>query len=255
MPAPQNAPQNAPVNSPPPVREAAAQDVSRLQVPKVDLARPAGGQIFAALKAAILRMDLPPGCIIAEAEVGARFGASRTPVREALAQLRDAGLVTTLPSRGNFVTRLNADKIREARFLREALEVANVARIVEIGMAPAVEQDLMSCLIRQQEAIDAGNAQGFQIEDDLFHLKLALATGYPRVAHVLEHEKMQLDRLRVLALRDRSHLDTLHIQHCQIFDAIRERDMKLAISTTQNHLRSVLLLLADLTVSHADYFE
>lgn len=235
--------------------EASALQLARLNAPKINLAAPAGAQIYQALRTAILAMDLAPGSIISEAEIGARFGASRTPVREALSQLRDAGLVMTLASRGNFVTKLNADKIREARFLREALEVANVARIVEIGMAPAVEQDLMNCLIRQQEAIDAGNAHGFQVEDDLFHLKLALATGYPRVAHVLEHEKMQLDRLRVLALRDRSHLDTLHIQHCQIFDAIRERDMKLAISTTQNHLRSVLLLLADLTVSHADYFE
>lgn len=238
-----------------PSREPSPPDVSRLQVPKVDLTRPAGNQIFLALKAAILRMDLPPGCIISEADIGARFGASRTPVREALAQLRDAGLVTTIPSRGNFVTKLNADKIREARFLREALEVANVARIVETGMSAATEADLTQCLIRQQEAIDANDDLKFQAEDDLFHLKLAHATGYPRAAHVLEHEKMQLDRLRVLSLRDHDHLDTLHIQHCQIFDALRARDMKLAIGTTQNHLRSILLVLADLTVSHADYFD
>lgn len=238
-----------------PARDAAVYDISRLQVPKLDLARPAGSQIFAALKAAILGMELPPGCALSEAELGTRFGASRTPVREALAQLRDAGLVTTFPSRGNFVTRLNADKVREARFLREALEVAAVARIVETGMAPEVEADLTQCLVRQQEAIDRGSAMLFQAEDDRFHQKLALATGYPRVARVLEHEKMQLDRLRVLSLRDRDHLDTLQIQHCQIFDALVARDMKLAISTTQSHLRSVLLVLAELTVSHAEYFD
>ena len=236
-------------------RELSPPEVSRLQVPRVDLTRPAGNQIFLALKVAILRMDLTPGCIISESEIGARFGASRTPVREALAQLRDAGLVMTIPSRGNFVTKLNADKIREARFLREALEVATVARIVETGMSAAVEADLTQCLIRQQEAIDADDDPAFHAEDDLFHLKLARATGYPRVAHVLEHEKMQIDRLRVLSLRDHDHLDTLQIQHCQIFDALRARDMKLAIGTTQTHLRSILLVLADLTVSHASYFD
>ncbi len=229
-------------------------DLRRLQLPKIDLARPAGTQIFTALKAAILRLDLPPGCALSEAELGARFGASRTPVREALAQLRDAGLVVTYPSRGNFVTKLDAEKIREARYLREALEVANVARIVETGMSPAVEADLTACLVRQQEAIDAGNAEAFRAEDDLFHQRLALATGHARVAHVLAHEKMQIDRLRMIGRRDHDHLDTLHIQHCQIFDALKQRDMKLAISTTQAHLRAVLLVLAELTESHPEYF-
>lgn len=235
-------------------KAASGRQLAQLRVPKLDLARPAGSQIFLSLKAAILAMDLPPGCILSEAELGARFGASRTPVREALAQLRDAGLVETLPSRGNFVTRLDADKLREARFLREALEVANVARIVEIGMSPEVDAALTQCLIRQQEAIDKGDETAFRAEDDAFHLELARATGFPRAAHVLEHEKMQLDRLRVIALRDHEQLDTLHIQHCQIYDALRERDMKLAITTMQAHTRAVLLVLAELTVSHAEYF-
>ncbi len=229
--------------------------IARLAVPKVDMARPAGSQIFAALKSAILHMDLAPGVIISETEIGLRFGASRTPVREALMQLRDAGLVTTLPSRGNFVTKLNAQKIREARFLREALEIASIAKLVELGLSDEVKEELTQCLVRQQAAIDGDDDHTFQAEDDLYHLTLARATGYPRVAHVLEHEKMQLDRLRVLALRDRAHLDTLHIQHCQIFDAICARDMRLAITTTQDHLRSILTVLADLTVSHSEYFD
>ncbi len=235
--------------------EASALQLARLNAPKINLAAPAGAQIYQALRTAILAMDLAPGSIISEAEIGARFGASRTPVREALSQLRDAGLVMTLASRGNFVTKLNADKIREARFLREALEVACVARLVETGLTKAVEADLTECLVRQQAALDAGNEVAFRAEDDRFHQTLARATGYDRVAHVLEHEKMQLDRLRVLSSRDRAYLDTLHIQHCQIFDAIRARDMRLAITTTQTHLRMILTVLVELAATHAGYFD
>ena len=230
-------------------------DVSQLKVPKVDLTRPAGSQIFQALKVAILRMDLPPGCILSETEVGSRFGASRTPVREAMAQLRDAGLVTTLPSRGNFVTRLNEDKIREARFLREALELANVAALAAGGLNPAAEAEITATLDAQEAAIMAGDDLAFQAADDAFHLALARATGFPRAAHVLEHEKMQLDRLRVLSLRDQTHLGDLLAEHRAIVDAIRARDVDAAVAAAKLHLRSILGVLSTLVARHSDYFD
>lgn len=238
----------------PSARHPVPPDVSRLQVPKVDLTRPAGSQIFQALKGAILRMDLPPGCIISENEVGARFGASRTPVREALAQLRDAGLVETLPSRGNFVTKLNEEKIREARFLREALEVANVAHLAAKGLSPEAEAGLEATLAAQERAIAAGDDMAFQREDDAFHLALARATGFPRAAHVLEHEKMQLDRLRVLSLRDRAHLGELLAEHRAILAAIRAHDGPRAVAAAMTHMRSILSVLSTLVDRHAEYF-
>lgn len=232
-----------------------APDMSRLKVPKVDLTRPAGSQIFQVLKVAILRMELPPGCILSETEVGSRFGASRTPVREAMAQLRDAGLVTTLPSRGNFVTRLNEDKIREARFLREALEVANVAALAGGGLSPAAEEEIIATLDAQARATEADDDLAFQSADDAFHLALARATGYPRAAHVLEHEKMQLDRLRVLSLRDRAHLGDLLAEHRAIVRAIRARDSDAAVAAATMHMRSILGVLSTLVARHSDYFD
>jgi DNA-binding GntR family transcriptional regulator len=234
---------------------AAAEETLRPQLPRLDPTRPAGSQIFQALKSAILRMELPPGCTLSETELGTRFGASRTPVREALAQLRDAGLVTTLPSRGNFVTRLNEEKIREARFLREALEVANVSHLAAHGLTPEAAAEIEATLAAQAAAIEAGDDMAFQLADDAFHLALARATGYPRAAHVLEHEKMQLDRLRVLSLRDRAHLGELLHEHRAIVAAIRNRDGPRAVAGTLKHLRSILGVLSTLVERHADYFD
>lgn len=239
----------------PGTRHSVPPEVNRLQVPKVDLSRPAGSQIFQALKGAILRMELPPGCIISESDVGARFGASRTPVREAFAQLRDAGLVETLPSRGNFVTRLNEGKIREARFLREALEVANVAHLAAKGLSLEAEADVGATLAAQAAAIEADDDMAFQAADDAFHLALARATGFPRAAHVLEHEKMQLDRLRVLSLRDRAHLGDLLGEHRAILAAIRAHDGPQAVAAAMNHMRSILGVLSSLVERHAEYFD
>ncbi len=229
--------------------------VSALRFAPLDFTRPAGSQIFDALKAAILRMILPPGCFLSESEIGSKFGASRTPVREAFMQLREAGLVTTLPSRGNFVTRLNREKILEARFLREAIEVANVCRLVEVGLPPSFQAALRKNLIDQGLAITQEDDLRFRLLDDRFHGLLAEATGYPRVAHVLEREKMLLDRLRALSLRDKGHQNRLLSEHRQILDAVLVQDQAAALAITKAHLSSILETLSSLAAKHRDYFD
>lgn len=223
--------------------------------PEIDPALPAGNQIFNVLQAMILTMELPPGQALSEADIATKFGASRTPVREALQKLREAQLVMTKPSRGNFVTRLNKSKILEARFLREALEVAVVDRLCETGLSDAFTASLHENLKRQKKAIKRRDNQEFRHLDDAFHLTLARATDYPRVADVLKREKFLLDRLRVLAQRSKSHQKSLLREHQNMLTAILERDRKTAISLTRQHLNSVLDTLSALGQTHADYFE
>ncbi len=228
--------------------------IADLQMPKVDVRKPAGEQIFRAIKQAILRMDLSPGCIISEAEIGAKFGASRTPVREAFMRLREAGLVTTLPSRGNFVAKLDRSKILEARFLREALEMANIRHLVEQGLPDQAYDELVDNLESQNAAIEERDYWLFSKHDDAFHLILAAATGYPRAAKVLESEKMILDRLRVLSLQKDDHLETLYGEHKALFDAICDRDLSGAFDIAHIHLISILSVLSDLEERHSEYF-
>ena len=63
-------------------------------------------RIAADLAAEIERGDHPPGARLpAEPELAARFGVSRGTVRQALASLRERGLLEAIPGRGSFVTR------------------------------------------------------------------------------------------------------------------------------------------------------
>lgn len=222
---------------------------------RLDLTRPVGGQIFGRIKRAILQMELPPGRQLSEAEIGASLGASRTPVREAMAALRDAGLVSTYASRGTFVTRLNAHRIREAQFLREALELANVRKLAEGGLSDPAREGLDRVLEQQRSAVLANDGARFQELDDGFHLGLAAATGYPRAARVLEREKMQLDRLRALSLRNAAHVAALLGEHEAIFAAIMAGEPDRAAAATRRHLRSILGVLEDMAARHAEYFE
>lgn len=226
-----------------------------LQVPKIDLSRPAGEQILHVIQHAILHMDLPPGCIISEAEIGAKFGSSRTPVREAFMSLREAGLIHTLPSRGNFVAKLNRNEILEARFLREGLEMANIRQLINDGIPEEYKRVLEHNLVAQTAAVETVDGTSFGMLDDAFHIAIANATGYPRAAKVLKREKIALDRLRALSLRNEVHLQTLLDEHTRLYQAIRERDMEAAIDVASVHFSSVLSVLSDLVVRHEDYFD
>ncbi len=222
--------------------------------PPLDFGRPAADQIHAALRAEILSLALPPGTRVSEADTGARFGASRTPVREAMTRLRDEGLIDTRPSRGNYVTPFSEGGIRSAQFIRAALETAAVVRIAETGLSPADEARLADALAEQKAAIAAADATAFHAADDAFHAALGAATGLDRVRTLVEREKTALDRLRALRLHDADHLAELRDDHRRILTALRKGKAERARKIMEAHLAGVLDVLAGLKAEHAEYF-
>ncbi|QBY00647.1 GntR family transcriptional regulator [Rhodophyticola sp. CCM32] len=230
-------------------------DLSLIQFDAIAPTEPPADQIYDQVRSAILCMYIPPGTLLSETELGLRFGASRTPVRDAFTRLRATGLIVTRPSRGNFVTRLSEPRLREAQFLREAIEMAVIRRLCQIGLEAEYLQKIKLNLTRQATAIADDNDIAFQGYDDQFHALLAEATGYSRTALLLEQEKTALDRLRVLSLSDRGHKARLLSEHRDILNAVRAGDMAMAEAATRMHLRSVLDVIAGLQTTHGDYFE
>jgi DNA-binding GntR family transcriptional regulator len=74
------------------------------------------------IKEAILAGTLRPLERITEADVAARLGLSRTPVREAFGLLAAEGLINVIPQRGSFVSQLRIDDILEIYQIRTPLE-------------------------------------------------------------------------------------------------------------------------------------
>ncbi len=64
-----------------------------------------GHEAYARVREAIRDGTLPPGVRLTETDLAARFGVSRTPIRQAIAKLEAEGLLTHEPRRGLSVTR------------------------------------------------------------------------------------------------------------------------------------------------------
>lgn len=79
-------------------------------------------QVADRLRAAILRGDIAPGSPLVETALSERFDVSRGPLREALRQLIEEGLVVTIPYTGTHVATLSVEDVHEIYSLRTALE-------------------------------------------------------------------------------------------------------------------------------------
>lgn len=84
---------------------------------------------YRSLKEAILNLDLEPGTPLVEATIAAQFGISKTPVREALAQLAGEGLVVTRPGRKSYVAGLSSESVREIYQVRLMLEPSVIRHV------------------------------------------------------------------------------------------------------------------------------
>lgn len=103
------------------------------------------------LRDLILSGELPPGERLSEPSVAERLGASRTPVRAALARLADEGLVEAIPSGGFAVKAFTEEEIRDAIELRGTLE-GHAARLAAERGAPAAVLIEMKNLIARMDA-------------------------------------------------------------------------------------------------------
>lgn len=218
--------------------------------------RPAASQIFGFIRDAIISMELLPGQMISETALAQQFGVSRTPVREALIQLSNIGFVEVLPQRGTYVSKFSMEKILEARFIREALEVAVVSQLatnedesVRLDAVDACEKIIAD----QKTAAADDDALAFQSLDDSFHQTLASYTQYPRVAMFIEAEKAHMDRVRNLSLHVSGQYKRILNQHAAITKAIKAGSAEKSAAAMSVHLKDVYTILELIPQEHPEY--
>ncbi len=86
---------------------------------------------YVSIRDRIIRLDLPPGCLLSENLLGAQLGLSRTPVREALKRLEREYLVTIMPRRGILVTEVDLHQQLQLLEMRRGIEMRLIGRGIE----------------------------------------------------------------------------------------------------------------------------
>lgn len=226
--------------------------IKQLDMKPIDLAAPVGPQLSRVLRDCIVRNQLEPGTRLSEAEIGAMFGISRQPVREAFIKLSEEGLLEVRPQRGTFVRKISLEAVMDARFVREAVE-ADVARACATDPPEGLVQELRK-MIAAQEQLAGDDPGAFVPLDDEFHHCLARAAGRPNAWAVIEGMKSQMDRVRQMA-STKFPLAHLIAQHTAVVDAIEARDPQAAEAAMRGHLKMILEDIPAIRQAYPDYFD
>ena len=209
---------------------------------------------FLAVREAIIELNFLPGEIIRKHDICNALGVSRSPVSEALAKLRNEGLVEVVPQSGTFVSRFSLQDIKEGAFLREAIELA----CIEILASNISEQQLIDLnrnLKLQKVLAESDDYQGFYQLDAKMHGMIMDFTGYKNLAKVTKTGWVQVDRARQLLLPVDGRLKKAFQEHKAVIEALEQNDVALAREKMRTHLNQLILLLTPLEKKHPHLFD
>ncbi|RAX38566.1 FadR/GntR family transcriptional regulator [Rhizobium tropici] len=186
-----------------------------------------------------------------EPQLEAAFGVSRTVVREAIADLRAAGLVKPVQGKGVFV----AEQTARGELALTPVEIKSIPEtleLLEFRMAAEGEAAAIAAYRRtaaQEAAIAAANRkmamlidQGLPtVEADYeFHMAIAAATNNRFYVDVLRHFGARtIPRGQFPTLpeaNDRAYLEKVHAEHVEILAAIADQDPERARQAMRSHM-------------------
>lgn len=192
-------------------------------------------QVYAELKSQMHDFRLVPGDRFSEAEIGARLGVSRTPVREALFRLRNEGLLDVESKSGWHVRPIDFGKLEQLYDLRVILESACVARLcARSEPMPALEDLKAVWLVPVAERLADGRRVG-QL-DEAFHATLVRAAGNDEIARVHWDVTERIRIIRRLDFTRADRVDATYAEHAKILRAVIQRKADQAQLLLRTHI-------------------
>jgi len=214
---------------------------------------PLGQRIYTVLRDAILSMSFEPGTVLRKGALCEQLGVSRSPVAEALNRLSSDGLVDIVPQSATRVSRFSIPELIEESFLREAIEVAAVAKVA-VERTDEQLTKLSRNLRLQELLVEDNDNQGFFETDLEFHDLILTFTGFPKVAIAAGQMSLQLKRARMLILPEQGRPAEAVVEHHEILAAIKAQDANAAKSAMSRHLGQLIARIRPLERLHPEYF-
>jgi DNA-binding GntR family transcriptional regulator len=194
------------------------------------------------IREAVLSGQMQPGMRIRQELLAAEFGASRIPVREALKQLENEGLVVLAPNRGAWIADVNSEESIEVYKIREVVEPLAIHESVpNLTDADIASLDLT---VRQLETVET--LEDYIQLDRAFHLRTYSRARMPQLLAMVERFWNTTQHFRRQFVKETFAKDGLPFcdpQHVLLMDAIRLRDAEAARCLVYLHIRRTRLLI------------
>ncbi len=178
---------------------------------------------------------LLPGDRLDEVSLAARYGVSRTPIREALHSLAASGLIEARPHRGAIVVDASPERLLEMFEVMAELE-AMCARLAARRMTDADHRELLAAHETSAKAVQTSDCDGYYYDNERFHLGIYASSHNAFLAEQARALHRRLQPYRRLQLRVRNRLATSYREHGEVIDALAAGNGELAADRLRAHV-------------------
>lgn len=210
--------------------------------------------VFDSLFDEIANVRLLPGDKISEAEIAARFGVSRQPVRDAFSRLENLDLLLIRPQKATEVKKFSSMAIVKSRFIRSSVE-AEVLRRAAALCDESGAALLAQCLVQQKEVVASSKYADFGVLDYAFHQTLCDIANVSFAFEIISAEKATVDRLCMLGLSKEDRMPQLLEDHENIANAVINGDAEAAVKYGMLHLSRLDATIEKISALNPDYFD
>lgn len=203
------------------------------------------------IEEAIVTGAFPPGTRLDEVELAELYGASRTPIREALIQLGTAGFIEKRPRKGWEVAHIPPSRLCEMFDVMAELE----AMCGRLAARRATELELRRIKQAHEACLAARNANDpadYYRLNEVFHLAIYDASHNGFLNEQARALHRRLRPYRRLQLRVRNRMFNSFDEHERIVQAILAGDGQLAEELLSAHVVVQGERFADLVATLAD---
>lgn len=188
------------------------------------------------IKRYILSTDFPPGTFLAERQLAAQLGMSKTPVKAALERLELEGFITVSPQQGIVVRDLSVQEVVDQYEIRVALETYALRTVAGRLTAEQVAT-LRANLKAQQRLLGSANVEEMTTLDAAFHRLFAEFLGNQEVLRVMGQLRDKMQRIITKVFRlNPGRIDTSYEEHLAIAEAAIAGDGERAAKLLEAHL-------------------
>jgi len=231
----------------------AAADAVRPAIEPIDTSFSFKNKAYAALKTVIVGMDVYRSrndIRLDERQLAQDFGVSRTPVREAMAQLEREGFVRSVPRRGVYVVRKTKTEVIEMITAWAALESMAARLITETASAEDIAS-LRRMFATFEDGAVRAHLDEYSEANIEFHQTIIRLSGNSVLISLAENlfTHMRMIRRKTIGEKDRAERSIR--DHINIIEALEARDTRRAEDLVRTHA----LGLAEHVRQHADYLD
>ena len=192
---------------------------------------------YAALKNAIVAMDIYGSrndIRLDERQLAQDFGISRTPVREAMAQLEREGFVRSVPRRGVYVVRKTKSEVIEMIEAWAGLE-SMAARLISEHASDEQIVSLRQMFATFQDGALRAHLDEYSEVNIEFHQSIIRMSGNSVLISLAENLFTHMRMIRRKTIVEKDRVEKSIVDHMNIIEALEARDTARAEGLVRNH--------------------